>query len=606
MPAIAADLPPEVIVTASRAEEKPNASPASVTLIGPGRIKRLGEPLVTSLLRQVPSMAVSTSGSAGSITEVRIRGAEADQTLLFVDGIRANDPAAANVPRFELLNGDAFSRIEVVRGPQSALWGSEAIGGVVAVEGGRAAGQQAAFEGGSFGFRRLSGAASRRTDGLSFDLSGGFQRTRGINAMAGSGDRDGYRNASARGRFSWQPDDGFELGASGFLLTGLSEFDGYDPLTFQRADTLDNSRNRLAAARLWGKAERGGAVISLWGSALGSSNRNFLHLDLVNRTSGSRLTGGAQAEHLLILGSTEHRLIAAMEGNRETFRSRNPGSPLADQQQDREQAALVGEWQAQWHPRFSTDLALRHDMFNRFKDRTTLRASALAELGGGMQLAASYGEGISQPSFVDLFGYPGFTVGNPNLKPERSRGWEASARLNRGRFRGALTYYRQRLVDEIVFTRDFRSTENAGGTSRREGFELEAGWHPSERLNLTAAYAFLDAEEQQRKADEPTREWRRPRHSGSVAADGQAGRLNYGASLAYVGKHRDRRDSFPYELVDLDSYWLAAARLGWQLTERLELFGRIANALDNRYEDLVGYRTEGRSAYAGVRLALGR
>ena len=132
------DLPPQpvtIVVTASRAPEAEEQSPASVTLIDAERIERLGAPLVTDLLRLAPSLAVSVSGPAGSLADVRIRGAEANHSLLFVEGIRANDPAAGNAPRFELLNADLASRIEVVRGPQSALWGSEAIGGVVAVDG---------------------------------------------------------------------------------------------------------------------------------------------------------------------------------------------------------------------------------------------------------------------------------------------------------------------------------------------------------------------------------------------------------------------------------------------------------------------------------------
>ena len=607
MPAIVTDLPPEIVVTASRAEQESDATPASVTVIGAERIERLGDPLVTSFLRQVPSLAVSTSGSAGSITEVRIRGAEADQTLLFIDGIRANDPAAANVPRFELLNSDTVSRIEVVRGPQSALWGSEAIGGVVAVSGGGIEGNNASAEGGSYGFARIGGGFGSRQGDITLDLNAGFQRARGIDALDGDGERDGYRNLSARGRFAWEAGEGLEIGASGFILTGRSEFDGYDPLTFQRADTLDNSRNRLAAGRLWGKAERGDWTLGLWGSVLGSTNRNFLDDDLINHTRGGRITGGAQVERRVRAGSTEHRLIAAAEATRETFDSRNPNDPFADQERDRSQQALVAEWRANWHPRITTDLAVRRDMFNRFKDRTTLRASVLGTVSDGIRLAASYGEGIAQPSFFDLFGYyPGFFVGNPDLKPEHSRGWEVSARLNRGPFRGALTYYRQKLTDEIVPTPDFLSTENADGRSRRHGVEVEFGWKPSDRLHLTASYAYLDAEEQKRAANDPVRELRRPKHSGSIAADGSFGRVSYGAFLAYVGEHSDRRDSFPYDLVALDSYWLAGARIGWRVTEQVEIFGRVANAFDDHYQDLVGYRTEGRSAYAGVRLALGR
>ncbi len=116
------DLPtePTIVVTASRAPEAKDETPASITLIDAARIERLGAPLVVDLLRLSPSLAVSVSGPAGSLADVRIRGAEANHSLLFVEGIRANDPAAGNAPRFELLNADLASRIEIVRGPQSA------------------------------------------------------------------------------------------------------------------------------------------------------------------------------------------------------------------------------------------------------------------------------------------------------------------------------------------------------------------------------------------------------------------------------------------------------------------------------------------------------
>src|SRR5689334_3353255 len=123
MPALPIDTS-QIVITASRVPESEAETPARVTIIDSKDSERLDEPLVANLLRLTPSAAVTSIGPAGSLTEVRIRGSEANHTLFFIDGIKINDPASGDAPRFELLNADLASRVEVVRGPQSALWGS--------------------------------------------------------------------------------------------------------------------------------------------------------------------------------------------------------------------------------------------------------------------------------------------------------------------------------------------------------------------------------------------------------------------------------------------------------------------------------------------------
>ena len=602
----------QIVITASRAPETRAQTAASVTIIDQQLIDRLGDPLVPDLLRLIPSAAVSVSGPAGSLTDVRIRGAEANHTLLFIDGIRANDPASGDQPRFDLLSADIVSRMEVIRGPQSALWGSEAIGGVVAVNGtpDQSPGYAASLESGSFGFDRANGSIAMVSDVATLAGAVGFQRATGIDGFNNDGDGNGYHNLSARIRGTWNVAPSIRLGIAGFTIHAYDEFDGFDPVTFLRADTLDNTHSQMTAGRLWAEF---GSEQSAWSGRVGlsglrSTNRNYLADVPENQTSGTRRTADAQLVHRFVAGPVTQIVIVAADGEHETFSARDTiYGGATDQKQSRDHDSLTLEWRAD-AKRFIADVAVRHDFFNRFKDATTIRASLLVQLGSGFSLAGSYAEGISQPTFFDLYGFfPGSFAGNPALKPESSRGFETSLRYRRGKFSTALTYYRQRLFDEIVDTFDpdtfFSSTENTSGISHRYGIEAEAGFQLGRTLRLSATYAYLHATQPETLTPVQVTELRRPKNSGSVALDGSSGKLTYGASIAFVGAQFDRTESPPYNLVSLRPYWLANARVSYAIRHGFELFTRMSNALNQHHEDVYGYRTEPRSIYAGIRFS---
>jgi vitamin B12 transporter len=563
------------------------------------------------VLRLTAGVSVSQSGPRGSQTQLRIRGAEANHTLLFVDGIRFNDPAAGNEARFELLTADALSRLEIVRGPQSALWGSEALGGVVAVETAnplRDRGLSAIGEYGSLDSSRLSGQFAARSGSFGVSGSGGWLRSEGIDSFGARGERDGFENLQASLKGVFAPHEGVEIGAVGHWMEGTSEFDGFDPATFRRADTLDETRNRLRAVRGWVAAEVGGWALGADASYLDSANRNRLDGAPLNRTAGERLSAGAQASRSF----GGHRVTAAVEHEAEDFRARDQvffGG--TDQDRARSLTAVVGEWRAEWSDAFATDLAVRHDSFSAFRDATTFRASALVRPVADWRLHAAYGEGIAQPTFFDLFGFfPGSFVGNPALKPESSRGWEAGVRWEGSAFAAGATAFSNRLRDEIVGTFDpvtfLAGTANATGKSRRRGVELDASWKPSGDVLLAANYTFLDSEERQVAGAALVREVRRPRHSANLIATGKHGRFSWGASGAWVGKRIDTDfDSFPAQRVALDDYLLASLRVGWEVVKGVEAFARAENAFNDRYQDVFGYATAGRTVHAGLRLRFG-
>jgi vitamin B12 transporter len=606
-----------IVITASLEPVRAEASPASVTLIDERRIEALGAPLASDLVRLAPGISVAVSGAQGSLTQIRIRGAEANHSLLFVDGIAFNDPASGNEARFETVAADGLTRMEIVRGPQSALWGSEALGGVIAVEGADPLSGTKLVASGEYGsrdFRRGHVGVVAGGEGAGVAASVTRLRSDGIDIFGGgAGDRDGFSNLSARVKAAIRPGPDGEIGIVGHYIRATSQFDGTPAPLFRRADTLDSSKAEVAAIRAWSRVGLGVEApwsLELEGQYLRSSNRNRNGSVPLNRTLADRLRIGGKLVRRFSAAGGRHVLIAAAEREDESFAALDQAVFFApDQRRSRGRTAYVGEWRAQWGAAVSTDLAVRHDDFNRFKDSTNLRAAIVGRPLDRLRVHAAYGEGIAQPSFFDLYGFdPNSFVGNPDLMPERSRGLEAGIAWEGRRLGLGATAFSNRLSGEIV--EDFGTfpftVRNAAGKSRRRGIELSAEARPAVGLRISANYTWLDARGRRNGATRGSAEPRRPRHSANLAADWTAGRFVAGASLAYVGRRGDSDfDSFPALPVTLGDYVLANIRAAYRLTDELELFGRVENAADSDYREVFGYNSQGRSVHAGLRLRFG-
>ena len=606
----------EVVVTASLVPVAEEEAPASVTTFDADRIEALGFTQASDIIRLAPGASVSVSGGQGALTQVRLRGAEANHTLVFVDGIAFNDLAAGNQARFETFAADGLGRLELVRGPQSALWGSEALGGVIAMESPDPLGRRratASAEIGSRDFLRASGAFA--TGGEQAGLSGtvSFARGDGIDILGGGGgDLDGFENLTATLRGAVRFGD-FNAGAVGRYVRHETEYDASDPFTFQRADTADVSEVDTKAGRVW--LGYGDAVtpwrVRIDAQHLDSENRNRVAATPTNDSYGRRTRFGVQVVRRFDVGATRHTLVAAAEHEEEAFGTRDlQFGGASDRDLERGRTAFVGEWRAEWGDLLTTDIAVRHDDFSAFQDATTLRAHAELNLGGGISLVAGYGEGIAQPSFIDLFGFgpgSGF-IGNPDLRPERSEGFEGGIRWQRPAFSLEVVAFSNDLTDEIV--EDFSifpsyTVVNAPGESRRRGIELSGEWRPAQGLRVSANYTYTDTREPE-NAGAALREIRRPEHTANLAADWRTGPMTLGGSLAYVGERVDRDfDLFPAPIVKLDAYVLASARFAYRISGALEAYARVENGFDEDYQDVVGYATPGRSVHAGIRLSFG-
>lgn len=613
-----AALPAEITVTATRIPE-PVAIGAPIAILDGRRIDALGLPQVDDLIRLTPGAAVASSGPRGAQAQVRIRGAEANHTLLFIDGIKLTDPAAANEARFEALSAHDLDQVELLRGPQSALWGAEALGGVVAIrtaapKPGTHVGMMAEY--GSLDSHAVGGSLNIGGDTGGIVVSAGHQGSDGIDiAGGGSGDKDGYALTTVHAKGVLTPGTLGELGIVARYQELRNDFDGTDALTYLRADTGDSSRARTTALRAWATLGRDADApfsATLAGTFVDSDNRNSRDGEALNRTAGRRFTLSAQGTARFDTGAAGHRLTLAAEEEHEHFIARDQGYfGATDQTRDRRTRAWTAEWRATVPDRVELGAALRHDDSNRFADATTLKANAAVALGGGLWLHGAYGEGFAQPGFTELYGFfPDYFQGNPDLKPERNQSIEGGIAWRSGFLDIDVTAFRARLTHEIVSTYDggtgLSGVANATGRSRRHGIEVTAEARPTDSLRLSAGYVWLNSREPGAVPGTQIREVRRPRHSASASADWTAGPASVGVGLAYVGHRIDTDfDLFPAARVRLDDYLLASLKVGWRILPDVEAFGRIENLGGARYQDVVGYATRGRTFHAGLKVRFG-
>ena len=609
---VVADIRQPITVTASREPVPVALAGTALTIIDQSTIQALSLPLVKDYLTLSPSVSVSQSGPLGSQTQVRIRGAEANHTLTFIDGIDVTDPASSGEFRYETLLAAGVERIEVLRGPQSALWGSQAIGGVINITTRDDKGLYGEAEAGSFGTVR-AGAGGGIALGNSTSLSGqaSYLTSNGYDIANVGGDKDGYDNFTGHVKLRSTPTASTDVLLVARYTTSNSQFDGFDYTAGVPLDQPLATRSKQLALR----AEAGIALFDdRWthrvsGFFTDTANINRTADIFSNRSDGGRTTLRYQTSLTATSGAARHRFTAALEHDRERFDSVDANATaLSNQSRSRLQTSLVGEYRLDIGDWLGGGVAVRQDWNNRFADTATVRATLAVKPGGGFTLHGAYATGVADPTFFDLFGFfPGFFVGNPAITPERSRNWEVGAGWNNASYALDVTWFDATLDNEIVST--FNNTTflsgvaNATGRSRRKGLEVSASATPVTGLRLAATYALLDANEQRVAAGLALREVRRPRHSGSLTASYAGPAFDLAASAAITGA-RDDTDFARFVRVRLAPYTLVTLSAAWHITPTLDVTGRIENAFDTRYQDVFAYRTPGLTAHAGVHVRL--
>lgn len=603
-----------ILVRASRSADFTFVSryTGSVTVLTAEQLENRQTRDIVNILRDVPGVAVA--GVAGQ-TQIRLRGSEANQVLVLVDGIEVSDPFAGE---FDIgtLAADVGARLEVLRGPQSALYGPDAIGGVVAYEtanGKDVAGLAGRIEGGTQG--TVNGAARYGAYGDTWDaaLSAVVVSTDGqpnARAINGGGVRDiGRDSYTLAGKGSVDVAEGLTLRAAArFIRTeGLfndSDFNAANP-TFGFVIDSPGTRftNEAIYALVGARAE---ALEGRWTHDLSAqvadiTRDTFGPFGRSNSSKGDRFKASYVSAFKL---ADAHNLTFAADYEVEGFRNATPGGFAFNGRREIETVGFVGEYRYAGEA-FDVSAAIRHDINDLFRDATTFRVGAGYRLTDTTRLRAAAGSGVKNPGFFELYGFvDGRFIGNAALRPEKSTGWEVGLDQQIGDgARVAVTWFDSELDGEIFTTFPppafIATPANRTTTSQQRGVEVSLNARLADAWSLDAAYSWLDAEEN------GAREVRRPRHIASAALTWTA--PEDAASATLVVRHNGATPdvaftdpSFVPVRVSLDDYTLVNLNARVKLTGSLDVFARVENLLGETYEQVFSFVAPGRSAVVGV------
>lgn len=568
---------------------------------------------VQDALRRVPGVAVTSTGD--SYTQVRIRGSEFSHVLVLIDGVEANSPSGGSY-LFTGMDLADVERIEVLRGPQSTIYGSNAAAGVISITTRQASKPGLSYGGavevGGLGTRAASAYIRQRSErgALSFSLSA--RNIDGKDDSRSGGDKDFNDTTTAVLNGSYELTDQV---TAGFTLRRSWQEYGYDATTSPVADPRDYQEDAPLTAKrdetygsLWLEAGAldGRLHSRLVFSGMNQDARNFnagvaSSNDRSTRRSlrytGSYALDGSDAR------TADQKLIFAAETERETYRSTYyPGGTY-----ERDTHAVALEYQGHYADGVSVQAGVRREFNDVFRDATTWNlATAWQVPGQDLRLRAAAGRAHVNPTMFQQYGYvPGVWEGNPDLKPARSMNYELGADLGfaGGRGLAAFTVFQSKIDDMITGTAT--SAVNAPGTSTRKGFELGVTMQATDSLSLGADYTYVDAAQ---ASGLPI--VRAPRHQlGLRASQGFAA----GRGLASVDI---RHVSGAYDMEWFNHAWSpenpspATSKLPgfttvnlaahYDLNDEIRLQGRIVNLFDKEYSEAWGYYGQGRTAYVGL------
>ncbi|WP_271078225.1 TonB-dependent receptor plug domain-containing protein [Aurantiacibacter sp. MUD61] len=591
-----------ITVTATGTRSPVEASGQAITVLGADEIASLQGPDLTRVLERVPGLTYSRSGSLGSQTSVRLRGAEAEQVLVVLDGVRVADPASpAGGFDFGNLLSSNLAKVEVLRGSNSTIWGSDALGGVIVASTCAETGLDGALEYGandSLTASAAGGIADAETGYLGASAS--YARTDGFSAAANGTEADGFEQWAVEGYGRYYISWAVEAFARIRHAEGELEIDGFPAPNFTLADTDDvqDTRQTFGSAGLI--LDNGPLYVQAAYSFADTARDNL------DGSGVETFTSEGQSDRLSLRG--EWRPIGPIIVN---FGAENEWTRYETLFDDGNSARLFGAYtQAgiEWRG-ISGHIGARVDDHSEFGSEVSFGADASYAVADNVRLRASVGEGFKAPSLFQLYS----DFGNQLLTPEQSTTFDlglayGGRALDDTPFYAAVTLFRRDTQDQIGFigcfgntdpicdNRPFGTYDNIART-RAEGVEAELRGQIGESLQLAAAYAFTDTENR----DTGNRLARRPRHAATFTAEwAPLEAFSLGADLRIVGASFDDAGNF----TRLDPYEVLTLRAAYDVTEQVQLYGRIENVWDEDYQTVAGYGTRGRAVFIGARLAL--
>lgn len=590
----------------------------SVNVIDEAQILASGAISIVDLLRTLPSVNISQSGPIGSLSEIRLRGSESNHVMVLIDGIEINDTGQGGLVDLSHILLTNIERIEVLKGPQSALWGSSAIAGVISITSKQASTKenkgQVKLGLGNRNTTQLSAHASQIIDKLSIALNLNMLDTKGENISRDGNEKDGYNNTSLYSKLAYRFNKYNQLRGQIRYLDYENDFDATDFSSGLLADADNKTLGEQVSLGLdWDFTPHNEDTKKPFYSQLLSaqyskqSNDNF---------SAGTFSGSTKGEKLRLLWNNRFQLsgtnlvnigLETVEEHFEQLGIISFGDP--NQQQKNTSYSLVSSGQYALGDAINLSLSYRYDNNDEFDNANSYRIGATFQINDQLRAFVSNGKAIKNPTFTERFGFfPRTFLGNPDLQPEQQESVELGLTYSGAWFSTwfgnnsevQLSWFKAELQNEILgFVFDPNSgqftAQNADNNSTREGFEISLNGEVSSfkngaAINWQTHYSYLDASENSQA------ELRRSPHSASFNISYTSNNAHkFYLQADYTGSRLDRffpPFPEPSEIIGLQSYWLVSANYIFTYNQHLSFNVRLSNILDEKYEDVIGFSGE--------------